>query len=118
MLVYCRVNTISGSIRLVSNIALALFNTIKALVYTACGIGQWLFSQETKCLDYAGDSMDALKVNVAACTFAIFESIPIIGNLPYWCFIAVIYLVAKKCKEVSDKPYYGFFEYLDKVKTS
>lgn len=87
-------NTISGTVRLVSNIALAFFNTMKTVAYTIGGIGQWMFSKETTGFDYAVDSLHGLKINVMACAFAIFEVIPIIGNIPHWCFVV---MVLKKC---------------------
>lgn len=105
------INTISATIRLVGNVALALLNTIKVIVYTS-GLGRCLFSKEA-CSEYADDSKGALIVNIAACAFSVFEAIPIVGNIPYW----VLELVIRPfCAEAAKKPYYGFFGDPDKDK--
>ncbi len=103
-------NTISGSVRLVCNVALALFNTLKSVIYTACGIGQWMFSVETTAFDHANDSMYAIGFSVGACAYAVFEAIPVVGNIPYWCFMAVFCIACRKFGEASKKPFFGFFE--------
>lgn len=89
------VNMFSGTFRLVSNIALAVLNSVKTVVYTTSGLGQWIFSKEATDFDYAADSLHGLKINVMACAYAVFESIPIIGNLPAWCCVGVVVLFFK-----------------------
>lgn len=91
--------TISGPARLVCNVALAIFNTLKAVIYTISGIGQWMFSKETGDFAKAADSLNGIKINVAACAFAVFESIPIVGNLPYWGAVAAFVLGIKLCEK-------------------
>jgi hypothetical protein len=90
-------STFSAAVRLVSNVALAVFNLLKTIVYGFVGLGQAIFTNETDLLDHASDSFKALLVNIGACVFSIIEAIPIVGNMPHW---------AVKCyKKATSSPY-------------
>lgn len=83
-------NTVSGSIRLVGNVAFAVINTVRIPCSIVGGVGQWAFSKETTCFEITCDSTRALGLNIFASAYAVFEAVPIVGNTPYWlCNFAI-----------------------------